>query len=248
MSVKATKSSRAAAKALVGSNRAAEESRQAAEASKLAKDAVRAAVAATCAAERAGASEGSGDSDGLASMRKVVKGVRSAAEEAVEHAKDAMRAESEGDVVGAAWSARLSVRAARRASSLAASASVINGRSKELVSGRDPQEPAITVRERHPEPARRSEGDVLSAAIERAARYLVTYDGAIVAAFAREEDAFLLESELADLDRAHGTAQGKCEVLARKSGQRLGGYLITGGKILVFLRDEERGKRFGKRA
>ena len=93
----------------------------------------------------------------------------------------------------------------------------------------------------------RAAAKALAEAIDRTARYLVTYDGAIIATFAHEEDAFLLESELADLDRAHGTTSGKCEVLERKTGRRLGGYLLTSGKILVFLRDEKRQARFGRR-
>ncbi|MDO4539154.1 MAG: hypothetical protein Q4B54_13400 [Coriobacteriales bacterium] len=84
------------------------------------------------------------------------------------------------------------------------------------------------------------------ALIARSAHYLVTYDGAVIATFAREEDAFLLESELADLDRSHGTTSGKCEVIERKTGHRLGGYLITGGQMLLFLHDEEAEKRFKK--
>ena len=88
-------------------------------------------------------------------------------------------------------------------------------------------------------------GQALTAAIDRSARFLVTYDEKIIATFAREEDAFLLEGELADLDRAHGVAAGSCEVLDRK-GRRLGGYMLTGGKMLVFLRDNEFNKHYGR--
>ena len=246
MSMKATKSSRIAAKALAGSNRVAAEARQAADATRLAKDAIKAAIAASCAAERAQLTEGNDKSDNATSMQKVSRGVRSAAEEAVEHARDAMRAESERDVVGAVCSANLSIRAARHASSLAAAASVISGKTKELASEREAAQPRITVDENRPKPSRNRPCDPLAVAIERAARYLVTYDGTIIATFAREEDAFLLESELADLDRAHGTTNGRCEVLERRTGRRLGGYLLTGGKMLVFLRNEKaeaRGRR-----
>ena len=247
MSKKATKSSRIAAKALAGSNRTAAEARQAADATRLAKDAIKAAIAASCAAERAQLAEGNGRSDSTASMQKVSKDVRSATEEAVEHAKDAMRAESEDDVVSAICSADLSIRAAQRASSLAAAASVISGKTRELASERETAEPKITVDESRPKSSRNRPIDPLAAAIERAARYLVTYDGTIIATFTREEDAFLLESELADLDRAHGVTTGKCEVLERRTGRRLGGYLLTGGKMLVFLRDEKAERRDRRR-
>lgn len=245
MSTKATKASRTVAKVLAGSNRAAEEARQASDATRLARDATNAAIAAACAAKRAGLTEG-GRTGGDTGMRKVAKGVRAAAEEAVKHAKDAMRAEDAGDVVSATWSANLSLQAARRAGSLAAAASVISGTAREMASDREASEPSITVSERHAEPSRGRQGDALSSAVERAARYLVTYDGAIIAAFAREEDAFLLEGELADLDRAHGTASGKCEVLERRTGHRLGGYLLAGGKMLVFLHDDRDEKRYGR--
>ena len=247
MSMKATKSSRIAARALAGSNRIAAETRQAADATRLAKDAIKAAIAASCAAERAQLAEGNGKSDSAASMQRVSKDVRSATEEAVEHAKDAMRAESEDDVVSAVYSADLSIRAAQRASSLAAAASVMSGKTKELASKREAAEPRITVGEDRPSPSRNRPIDPLAAAIERAARYLVTYDGTIIAAFAREEDAFLLESELADLDRAHGTTTAKCEVLERRTGHRLGGYLITSGKMLVFLHNEKAERRGRRR-
>lgn len=241
MSTKAIKSSRIVAKALASSNRIAEEARQAANASRLAKDAVNAAIAATCAAERTSLAENGCKTSDATDMRKVTKGVRLAAEEAVEHAKDAMRAEDEHDVVAAAFSANLSVQAARRAGSLAAAASVISGKARETAF-----EPRITVGEERTDDSRKRSGDALSLSIERMARYLVTYDGAIIAVFAREEDAFLLESELADLDRVHGVATGRCEVLERKTGRRLGGYLFTGGKMLVFLRDDRSEKRYGR--
>lgn len=77
------------------------------------------------------------------------------------------------------------------------------------------------------------------------ASYLVTRDGYVVATFAREDDALLFEAELADLDRAHGTQHAKCEVLDRE-GRRVGGYLITAGRLCAFLRDDERERRFGR--
>ena len=83
--------------------------------------------------------------------------------------------------------------------------------------------------------------------VDRSARYLVTYDRRIIATFLRQEDAFLLESELADLDRERGDASGTCVVLDRVTGERLGGYMVTNGKMLVFLRDDERDERDGRR-
>ncbi len=76
------------------------------------------------------------------------------------------------------------------------------------------------------------------AALERAvvscARFLVVYDGNLIASFAREDDALLYEAELADLDRGNGVEAALCEVLDR-AGRRVGGYFITAGKMVAFL-------------
>ena len=245
MSKKATKSSRAVARALSTSNRAAEDAKLAADAKRLATDAVNAAVAAACAAERAAAVEGGSKATDATSVRKLTRDARAAAEEAVEHAKDAIRAEDLRDAIGAAWSANLSARAAQRAGSLASAAAVIAGKAREMSSAREAREPAVTVAKEHEESQRELMERELKAAIERSARYLVTYDARIIATFAREEDAFLFEGELADLDRAHRAESGRCEVIDRRSGHRLGGYLVAGGKILVFVRDDEWERRYG---
>ncbi|MDO4538287.1 MAG: hypothetical protein Q4B54_09015 [Coriobacteriales bacterium] len=249
MSKKATKTSRAAAKALAVSRRSAELSRQATEATRLAKDAINAAIAAACTADRARGADKSADAANarLQNMRGLIQDVRSAAEDAVERAKDAMRAESTGDLVGAVHSAKLSLDSARRANSLAAAISVKDGASKAQASGRDAAEPKLTEAKVRKPTGPGREADALACAIERAACYLVTFDGAIIASFMREEDAFLFESELADLNRAHGVTSGKCEVIDRKSGHRLGGYMLSAGQLLVFLRDDEAAGKFGKR-
>ena len=84
----------------------------------------------------------------------------------------------------------------------------------------------------------------LSAAIERSARYLLIYDSRIVATFAEEEDAFLMESELGDLDLDHGKASARCEVIETASGKRMGGYLIGGGVMYQLNRDKDYNKRY----
>ena len=87
--------------------------------------------------------------------------------------------------------------------------------------------------------------ELLAELIDRSARYLVIYEGAVLATFANEDDALLFEAELADLDRAHGTQSATCEVLDRR-GRRAGGYLITAGSLCTFLRDTQPG-RYGRR-
>lgn len=74
--------------------------------------------------------------------------------------------------------------------------------------------------------------------LNRAARYLVTHNGYIVAAFADEDDALMFEGEMADVDSARGAeADGTtCEVLDRR-GRRLGGYWISGSRVMTYLRD-----------
>lgn len=209
MSKKATRVTRAAGKALAASNRAAEEAKLASRASGLAKDAIRAAIAAMCASERADASH-VGDAP---SVKKAAGGVQAATEEAVECARDAMRAEDMGDAAGAAYAANLSVRAAQRAAVLSATVGVLAGKTREMASKDGAETPRLAApeRESHKERA----GHELTEAIDRAARYLVTRDGRIVAAFGSEEDALLFESELADLDRARGAKSGWCEVFDR---------------------------------
>ena len=87
--------------------------------------------------------------------------------------------------------------------------------------------------------------ELVAELIDRSARYLVIYEGAVLATFANEDDALLFEAELADLDRAHGTQSATCEVLDRR-GRRAGGYLITAGHLCTFLRDTQPG-RYGRR-
>ena len=75
------------------------------------------------------------------------------------------------------------------------------------------------------------------AELGRAARYLVTRNGYIVAAFVDEDDALMFEAEMADVDRARGAeADGTtCEVLDRR-GSRIGGYWVSGTRIMAYLR------------
>ena len=87
--------------------------------------------------------------------------------------------------------------------------------------------------------------EVLSTAIDRSAHYVVTYNGQLVATFLNEDDALLFESELADLDRAHGVTTAKCEVLVRRSGHRVGGFMVTAGRLFAFLRDEAGERKAG---
>lgn len=87
--------------------------------------------------------------------------------------------------------------------------------------------------------AREIAEDSFKAELSRAARYLVTKDGYIVAAFADQDDAIMFESELADVDKARGNlSEGTtCEVLDRR-GRRLAGYWVSGGRIMSYLRDD----------
>lgn len=248
MTKKATTISRAIAKGLTESNRATEEAKLAKSASGLAQDAINAAVAAACAAERASNISEGEKAKGNADIRKITRDVRLAAEEAVERAKEAIFAEDNRDLVSAVYSANLAAQAAQKAGSLAAAAAVISGKTRKMASDVPAAEPAITVRDERRESRKKAKDRGVSAAIDHAALYLVTYNGRLIASCVNEEDAFLLESELADLDRARDTATGKCEVLERRTGKRLGGYLITGGKMLVFLRDDGFDKRFGRRS
>jgi len=93
-------------------------------------------------------------------------------------------------------------------------------------------------------PSRAASESVIAHAVDRSARYLVIYNGQLIASFLREDDALLFEAELADLDRAHGVESAKCEVRSW-GGKRLGGYLLTAGKLLSFVRDRDFTRRFG---
>ena len=244
MSTKATASSRTAAKVLAEHKRAAQAARTAAHIAKLSADATKAAIAAACAAERVRHSDGSGTGSTVTDMVEIERRVHAATDAAIKHASDAMRAESTGDVVSAVCFANLAARAARQAASLATVSSVIGGMSKEMRSGKETAVPEPSPRDtQSPQPAT-TRRDTLISAIDTCARYLITYDGKIISAFEREEDAFLFESELAELDQAHGVMSATCEVIERKTGKRLGGYFIAGGKLVVFVRDENQ-RRFG---
>ena len=247
MSKKAIKSNITVSKALSKSSRASEEARLSSQVARLAKDAAKAAVAAACAAERANAAEGGRGVKDTTPVKKVANDARLATEEAVERAREAMKAESEGDSVGAAYYANLSARAAQRAASLSSAVSILVDKTKAMESERKQSEPSVTVAAPNEaaERAARMERE-LADQVNRSARYLVTYDRRIIATFLREEDAFLLESELADIDRKGEATTGTCVVLDRKTGDRLGGYMMTNSKMLVFVRDDDHEARYGK--
>ena len=239
--------SRAVSKALSKSKRAADDARLSSQSARLAKDAADVAVAAACAAERANAAQGGQGLKDATSVKRVARDVRLAAEDAVEWAKDAMRAEGEGDAVGAAYFANLSARAAQRAASLSSAVSVLVGRAKAMASGKEPGVPTVTIpgqSKRATELARANQE--LCDKVNQSARYLVTYDRRILASFLREEDAFLFEAELAELDQKQLAKSGTCVVVDRMSGKRLGGYMMTNGKMLVFVQDDECDARYGR--
>lgn len=81
---------------------------------------------------------------------------------------------------------------------------------------------------------------IIDYAIACSARFLVVHDGRLVATFVNEDDALLFEGELAELDLVHGVESARCEVRDTR-GHRLGGYLITAGKLCAFVRREARG-------
>lgn len=247
MTKKATAITRTVSKGLTASNRASEEAKLAKSASGLAQDAINAAVAAACAAERTSNTAKGEKAKDHVDIKRIAHDARSAAEDAVARAKEAIFAEDNNNLVDAVYSANLAAKAAQRAGSLAAAAAVIAGKAQKMASAMPASEPAITVKEGR-ESRKKANDRGLSAAIDHAACFLVTYNGRIIATCASEDDAFLLESELADLDRARDTKSGKCEVIERRTGRRLGGYLLSGGKMLVFLRDEDFGKRYGRRS
>ena len=96
------------------------------------------------------------------------------------------------------------------------------------------------------EAERRAQEQALSELIDRSAKYLVLYDGHIIATFTREDDALLFEAELADLDRAHGVDGAECAVLDRR-GRRVGGYMICSGSMYAFLRDDDFNRKYSTR-
>ena len=238
MSTNAIKSFRIASKAYSTSTK---EDRLAHDASRAAEDAIKCAAAARAASVRAGSARGE---NGAAALAKCVKGARAAAERAQVHAREAIRLGDERDVAGAAFAARDAVRAAEDAGVYAASAAVLIGAKKELASDKETELPAGLAAKKSKAQERAERERNLTAAIERSMRYLVTYGGEIISGFANEEDAFLFEGELADLDVAHGTECAKCEVIERATGERLGGYLLAGGALVVLLKDDEYERRF----
>ena len=83
----------------------------------------------------------------------------------------------------------------------------------------------------------------LSELIDSTARYVVFYDGRIVATFASADDALLYEGELADLDRDHGVRCVECKVFDRK-GKLIGGYAIMAGMMVNTLEDKDWGRKY----
>ena len=86
----------------------------------------------------------------------------------------------------------------------------------------------------------------LSELIDSTARYLVFYDGRIVASFASEDDALLFEAELAELDRDHNVRCVECRVFDRK-GNLVGGYTITAGLMVNTVEDKDWGRKYSTR-
>ena len=94
---------------------------------------------------------------------------------------------------------------------------------------------------------RQAKEDALSELVDRMARYLVFYDGRIVATFASADDALLFEAELADLDRDHGVHCVECKVFDR-AGNLIGGYTITAGMMMNTVEDKDYERKYsGKR-
>ena len=246
MSTKATASSRKAARAITGHKRDERVARAAADAAKLAKDAEKAAIAAACAAERVRISNGNTTNSSVTDIFEIQDRVRSATKQAIKYATNAIQSESVGGDVNVICFANQAATYARKAAALATVAAVIAGMKKEMISNNEPTVPEISENDRHAARTPTKQHDTLAAAINHSSRYLVTYDGKIIATFEREEDAFLFESELADLDQAHEVSTANCEVVERRTGKRLGGYLLSAGKLIVFLRDSDR-KRGGRK-
>ena len=83
---------------------------------------------------------------------------------------------------------------------------------------------------------RYSAHDAFLAELDRSARFLVTHNGYVVAAFADCDDALMFEGDLAEIDGARGTEGARCEVMDRK-GRRIGGYWVSGGRTMSYLGD-----------
>ena len=90
---------------------------------------------------------------------------------------------------------------------------------------------------------RKTKERALSELIDSMARYVVFYDGRIVATFASADDALLYEGELADLDRDHGVHCVECKIFDRK-GNLIGGYTITAGMMVSTLEDKDWGRKY----
>lgn len=212
---------------------------------KMARDAMQAAVAAACAAQRAGDSASTGRPTRSASVRHIAVQVEEAANEAVESAKDAMTAEDAGDVIGAIVAANLSAKAAQQASSLAVAAEIVIGKDRAMASALPVPEPhALSEKEQKDADAEVAE-HALSLEVDRGARYLVYRNGLLLASFLREDDALLFEAELAELDVARHVDGATCEVRDRGRALRAGGYVLAGGRLTSFLRDDEHDRKYG---
>lgn len=83
---------------------------------------------------------------------------------------------------------------------------------------------------------RYSAHDAFLAELDRSARFLVTHNGYVVAAFADCDDALMFEGDLAEIDGARGTEGASCEVVDRK-GRRIGGYWVSRGRTMSYLGD-----------
>ena len=66
--------------------------------------------------------------------------------------------------------------------------------------------------------------------------YRVVKDGQLLATFVNADDALLFEGELAEIDKARGVTSARCEVTDAR-GRRVGGYLITAGRMLAMVGD-----------
>lgn len=246
MSKKATSISRTVAEAM-GRNQSHSLAKAAA---KSAQDALHAAVGASRAAERAKREAGSVSSSEASELKRIAKQAQTAVDDAQKLAREATQAAGEHDVASAVYAASRCVSLAKKASDLSIEAAILDAKAEDVAAQKDSQ-PALSAAERERrqrrENRRRMERN-LQMAIDGAARCLVTYNGSIVAAFAREEDAFLFESELADLDRAHREDSARCEIIDRTTGHRLGGYMLTASKMFVFVRDDDYEKHYGRRS
>ena len=196
MSKKATSINRAATKALSRSNMKAELARLMSRANSLAKDAVAAAAAAISASERCRQERGGAAKD-VSVAREIVLRAEEAMNLAVEKAHEAVVAEGEGDVVGATVSADAAMSAAQQAAAFSAAVSVMSSKSVATIPDADEEKPTARSRRERAVSQRELAERELSRAIDRSARYLVTYDGRVIATFEREDDAMLFEAVLA---------------------------------------------------